>query len=119
MKLILFFCLFGVSVFGAGPPFALLFNYPTNDYSTNITFRVHRSTNVTTPLEAWEVVPVVWSVESTNADLFIIVSDKVIGATPPVTFFAVSASNEWGGPVFSEVVRTAPPRATNLNVRLR
>lgn len=118
MKLILFLCLLTTSAFGAGPPFQISFDYPTNDYSTNITFRVHRSTDVTKTLETWEVVPVVWSVESTNADLFRVTSDKVIGATPPVTFFAISASNEWGW-VFSEVVRTAPPRATNLNVRLR
>lgn len=118
MKLILLLCLFAVSVFGAGPPFQILFDYPTNDYSTNITFRVHRSASISTTPGAWEIVPVQWSVEATNGTNLTVVSDKTIGATPPVMFFAISASNEWGLS-FSEVVRTAPPRATNLNVRLR
>lgn len=103
--------------------FNLVFDYPTAEYSTNITFRAHFSQGFALPLALtnWPVADTgAWIPESTNdvAGLITFVSSNQVMAIAPKTFFVVSASNEWGGLVFSDILATGPPARIG-SVRLR
>lgn len=111
--------LLGVSALAqSNKQFHLVFDYPVDPLmATNVDFRAHASQSLSINLTNWTVVESQWVRESTNAQIITFVSADFVAASPPMQFFVVSASNEWGL-VFSDVLATAPPARTGT-LRLR
>ena len=87
----------------------LAWNYPANQLSTGLVFRVYSSLDITTPLQNWTVLT---NVVGTN--LFVTLSVQ-----PGARYFSLTASNLWGESDFSNVASTpAVPRSdVDLSVR--
>ena len=86
---------------------SLSWTYPTNELSTNLTFKVYSSTNISIALTNW---PVLTTVAGTNTSV-----------TLPINlqqqWFVMTASNWFGESVFSSVAEIpAPPRSVNLQL---
>lgn len=78
----------------------LTWPYPADELTTNVTFHVVTTTNISTPLASWT--------PFTNA---IGTNSIRISFLPGVNFFAVYASNYWGRGDFSDAALTpAMPR---------
>ena len=80
----------------------LAWNYPTNQLSTNLTFKIYSSTNLTLPVTNW---PLVQTVAGTN-----------LSVTMPIDgqqrWYVMTSSNWWGESSFSNVAGTEPlPRS--------
>ena len=86
----------------------LSWDYPAAELSTNLTFKVYGSSDITVPMTSWTVLT---NMVGTNTS----VSLKI---TPGAFFFVMTSSNRWGESPFSNVASTPPlPRAsTNLNI---
>ena len=96
----------------AGPPsgkVTLAWDYPTNELTTNLVFKLYHSTNIVAPLGTWTVLT---NVVGTNLSVSVVV-------TPGVNFFAMTASNLWGESDFSNVAETPalPSSGTGLKVK--
>lgn len=83
-------------------------SYPTNELSSDLTFRVYHSTSLTPPV-SWELQ---WSVVGTN--------QAVVSVVPGVHFFAIRTYSQFWDQEsdFSDAVSTPPvPRGgTNLTI---
>lgn len=86
----------------------LVWNYPADQLSTNLTFKVYQSPDLAAPMTNWAVLT---NVAGTNTSV-------VVALNPQVMFFAVTASNLWGESPFSEAAGTPPP-PTNANLTIR
>jgi hypothetical protein len=83
-------------------------SYPTNELSTNLTFKLYASPDVTVPLTNWAVLT---NVVGTNLQVTV-----PLAATN--LFFFLTASNYWGEGNPSGVVSTpAPPRNGSLQIQ--
>lgn len=98
----------GSSVPTGPTPITLAWNYPTNELSTNLTFRLYHSTNITVPLTNWTVIT---NIAGTNTS----VSLPVL---PGAHFFALTASNFWGESDFSNVASTPPAPRSDVNLSI-
>lgn len=89
----------------------LEWDYPTNELDASLVFRVHAALDVMTPIDQWLLVATVTNVTTGT-------TGAVVTIRLPQEFFAVSASNVIGGPVFSEVlVAKLPDTGTRLRFR--
>lgn len=86
----------------------LVWNYPEEELSPNLSFIVYHTTNITLPLESW---PVLTNVIGTQRSV-----DLTI--TPGKNFFVMKASNFWGeSSPFSNIASTPDiPRGENINL---
>ena len=106
-----FFALAAVAVLCLGAPPGVLrtslllrWTYPTNELSTNLTFKIYSHTNVTVAVTNW---PLYATTVGTNLTHPIPVEDFK-------RFFVMTSSNVIGESGFSAVVeRPAPPRDLN------
>lgn len=102
--------LFAVTVIGQLRTNVVLeFDYPATELSTNLTFKVYSTTNITQPVTNW---PVLLTVVGTNASI-------TIPMTAQQRFFVITASNYWGEGNFSAVAQTPPPPRDLVQVRLK
>lgn len=87
----------------------LAYDYPTNELSTNLTFKLYESTNLNTPLNEWKVLT---NVIGTNTYIDLLV-------VPGQHFFALTSSNMWGESPFSNIASTPnlPRSLTNLTIQ--
>lgn len=116
IKLLLLLILVAVSALAAGPSTStrtncvLTSDYPTNELSTNLWFKVYSSTNVSIPVTSW---PLIAIVPGTNATF-----------TLPLDFnqrfYVVKSSNSWwrAESDFSNVAGTQPVPRDVINLRL-
>lgn len=90
----------------------LAWDYPTNELSTNLTFRLYGSTNIVQPMTNWILLV---TIPGTNLS-------TVLSVVPGEHFYALTASNVFWRleSDFSNVASTPPaPRSdVNLGVRL-
>jgi hypothetical protein len=88
-----------------GPmPVKLGWNYPTNQLSPDLVFKLYTSTNLTTPLTNWTWIG---TTAGANTSMLAVIQ-------PGAQFFVLTASNFWGESDFSNVASTPPlPAATN------
>ena len=100
--------LFPLTLLALGPAFTpsgrinLSWSYPTNEFDTNLVFRVYSSTNATDFLTNWSVLT---NVVGTNLSATVTIA-------PGARFFFMTASNFWGESNPSEVASTpALPRS--------
>jgi len=89
----------------------LEWDYPVNELNASLVFRVHSTLDVMTPAAQWAVVATITNVTTGT-------TGAVVTIRLPQEFFAVSASNAIGGPVFSEVLVAKLP-ATGTTLRFR
>lgn len=82
--------------------------YPTNELSTNLTFIIHRGTNVAQPVSTWTPLT---NIVGTNLS-------ATVDMPPGEYYFALMVSNFWGTS-FSKVVSTPPPPRNDGNLMLR
>jgi len=80
----------------------LAWDYPTNELSTNLTFKLYSATNIASPVATW---PLLTTVVGTN-----------LSVTLPIDaqqrYFVMTASNWWGESIPSNVAGTPPlPRS--------
>jgi len=89
----------------SGPPSGrvnLVWDYPTNELSPDLVFRLFHSTNITVPMTNWVVLT---NVPGTSTSVSVVI-------TPGIHFFVMTASNFWGESDFSNVASTpALPRS--------
>lgn len=64
----------------------LVWDYPATELNTNLTFKLYSSTNITVPLTNW---PVATNVPGT-------ITNVTLPIQPGMTFYFVTASNEFG-----------------------
>jgi hypothetical protein len=105
-KLLPLIFLFTLAAIGAPPGvmrtnLTLRWDYPANELSTNLTFKIYSTTNLSLPVTNW---PVFVTVVGTNLSHPVPVEDFK-------RFFSMTASNLIGEGNFSMVVeKPAPPR---------
>lgn len=76
--------------------------YPTNQISPDLVFKIYSHTNIAVPFTNW---PVVKTVAGTNLS-------TTFPMQPAARYFVLTASNFWGESSFSNVASTpAPPRS--------
>jgi hypothetical protein len=88
-------------------PLRIVWEYPNPDQGTD--FRVYTSkvlSDPTIPGPDWKLLGI------TNG------LQLPFEAVPGVAFYVVSASNLWGGPVFSDAVSTPPPLDNSGKLRI-
>ena len=110
MRNLLFISLFllvGLVAFSAPKDAHFAWDYPTNELTADLVFKLYSTDDLALPMSQWPVKVVVPGTNTT--------------ATVPMTngwqFFYVTASNEWGESVPSNTVTTKVFRVvTNLNV---
>lgn len=110
---ILLFLLIWIAAKAAGPgatrnSVTLAWDYPTNELSTNLLFKVYSHTNITVPLTNWTVLT---NVVGTNLNV-------AIPMNAQQRFFYVTASNYWGESFPSNVAGTPPPPRDQVGLRL-
>lgn len=98
------------SSFTNGRPFRVWFEHVPQD-APHTAYYVHQSTNISLPVEQWQEFSTGWFL--TNSTPPAMVSSNVFPTHLPMTFYTVSASNEWGR-VFSEPFTSAPPRTVRV-----
>lgn len=86
----------------------LVWSYPTNELSTNLTFIIYSSTNLSTPLTNWPVLKVV---AGTNLQTSFPISQQQ-------RWFVMTSSNWWGASDFSEVAATPPLPRSDVKLEL-
>jgi len=86
----------------------LAWDYPTNQLSTNLTFRIFSTTNITQSVTNW---PLYGATSGTN-----------LSATFPIDanqrWFVMTASNWWGSSDFSTVAATPPLPRSDVSLSL-
>jgi hypothetical protein len=87
----------------------LFFDYPTNQLSTNLTFRVYATTNLSFPLTNWTVIK---TVVGTNTSV-------TVRVVPGQNYFAMTASNMWLESDFSNVALTPPLPRSDVNLTIQ
>jgi hypothetical protein len=86
----------------------LAWNYPTNELSTNLVFKIYASPDSAVPLTNWTLL---MTVTGTNLQ-------ATVSLNPTNMFFFVTASNLWGESDPSNVVSApAPPRSGFLQIK--
>jgi hypothetical protein len=86
----------------------LVFDYPVNELSTNLTFKFYSSTNAAAPLASWTLFA---AVPATN-------TTYTFPLQPQQRFFFVTASNYWAESDPSSVASTpVPPRSGVLSIQ--
>lgn len=83
-------------------------DYPANQLSTNLTFKVYSHTNLAVAATSW---PLVATFKGTNTTVTL-----PIDATQ--RYYVMTASNWWGESSFSNVAATEPPPLDVINLRL-
>jgi len=83
--------------------------YPPEELSTNLTFYVYSSTNVSTPLTNW---PRLATVTGTNLSV-------TVPMTAQARYFVMTSSNYWGQAAFSAVASTPPAPRSDVKLKLR
>jgi hypothetical protein len=89
----------------------LVWDYPTKELSTNLTFRVYHTTNeldLLKPVSSWNILT---NVPGTNTTL-------KVPANYGQNYFAVSASNFWSE-AFSSVVLTPTLPRSDVNLKVQ
>lgn len=87
----------------------LEWEYPPEELTTNLTFYVYASTNLSTPLTNW---PKVATVSGTNLSV-------VIPMTAQARYFVMTSSNLWGEANFSAVASAPPAPRSDVKLKLR
>jgi len=93
----------------AAPPsgrIELTWDYPTNELSADLSFRVYSTTNISLALTNW---PCLTNFPGTQ-------TSGIIQITPGQQYFVMTASNFWGESSFSNVTNT-PVLARTINMR--
>lgn len=110
LAIIIIFGIFWMAVFAGISPIGRIrldWDYPPNEITTDIVFRVYSSTNITIPITNWMVLT---NVTTNEAHLTI---------SPGRTFFYVTASNFWGESDPSNVVGLPPLPTNGTNLRIQ
>jgi len=76
----------------------LAWDYPSNELSTNLVFKLYSTTNVALPMTNW---PLVKTIVGTNLT-------TPFPMQPGMRLFVMTASNFWGESTFSPVAATPP-----------
>ena len=107
-KLFLTLCSFLLlPTFLMSDPLTLAWNYPTNEMSTNLTFKMYHSLNVTNPLP-WTVIT---NIVGTSLQCYL---DVVKGEH----YYYVTASNMWGESIPSNILGLPPVAKTITNLKI-
>lgn len=86
----------------------LVWSYPTNELSTNLTFKIYSFTNLNQPKIQWQVFA---NVVGTNLSL-------IVPVQPVATYYTLTASNMLGESDFSNAdQQPAPPRIGALQIQ--
>lgn len=86
----------------------LEWDYPTNELSTNLLFKIYSSTNLSSPVTNWSLYS---TVVGTN-------TRAIVPLDAQQRFFVLTASNYWGESSFSNVTNVPPPPRHTNSVRL-
>lgn len=86
----------------------LFWDYPANELSTNLTFKIYSTTNAALAVSSW---PVLTNKVGTNTTITLPI-DAV------QRYYVVTASNWWGESDFSNVAGTPPLPRDQTNLRL-
>lgn len=101
------------AVRAASPPrsVTLSWDYPTNELSTDIVFKVWTSTDVTVPVTNWTLIT---NVVGTNTSV-------TFSVQPGVHFYALTASSVFWklDSVFSNVAATPPEPRSDVNLTVK
>ena len=103
-----FLLLFLLSVAASASELEFAWDYPSDELSTNLTFKLYYSTNSSVPSTNWVVVG---TTVGTNLTM-------KVDVTPARQWFSLTASNMWGESTFSNVVETDGVPGKPLNFRL-
>jgi len=88
-------------------PLTLAWNYPTNEMSTNLTFKMYHSLSVTNPMP--------WTVVTNIIGTSLLCSLDVVKGEH---YFYVTASNMWGESLPSNVWGSPPVAKTVTNLKI-
>jgi hypothetical protein len=86
----------------------LVWDYPLNELSTNLSFYVFHSTNSADPLPTWTVLT---NFPGTNLQIQFPIQ-------PGINYFTMRASNLWGNSDFSEVAATPPLPRSDVKLKI-
>jgi hypothetical protein len=83
-------------------------NYPANELSTNLVFKVYSTTNINLSVTNW---PLYRTVVATNSQISLPIDANQ-------RFFVLTSSNWWGESSFSNVAGTPPLPRSDASIRL-
>ena len=101
-------CLLGVAAGTNQTSLRLVWDPPSDGYSTNSSYQVYHSTNITTPLTNWALLTNLIATSST-------VKVQVI---PGPHLFAITHSNIWGVSDFSPVAATPALPRSDVSIQI-
>lgn len=87
----------------------LAWDYPTNQFDTNLVFILRYTTNAAISITNW---PVIQVINGSNRQ-------TTVAMSPSVAFFVMTASNLWGEGFFSNVAAVPPPPTSSLVLTIR